>query len=569
MERVSLGARRQREKTDFDAHRLVRHRLNRRPRAALILAAGCAVSLTTFLGGVALADPDPSSPSPSSTPEPSSSSTTPSAHLRAVRKPLDLTLSTTRGTPGTSFTATATGAEACALSTADAESLNILFEWPFGQETVAAHPDSALQTLTASHEFTVPENTTPDTYDVTASCEGPGNASKSATFTVTEEPGLTLSPEEGTPGRTKVTATTKGFDDCLGGGSTVSETLSWRWDGGPLQTSGADDRSTATFEVPADASPSDQHTVTAACRDASAQARFTVTPVANPALTLDKGQGLRGSQLTAYGTGFACGDDRVQLLWDGDTSLADTPSGAFSAHLTIPSDASISQHTVVASCRNHADVTDSQPFMVTNETVGGITPAAIALEPARGAPGANVDVDGDRFACINSRIVELAWDGQPLATSTADASGHFHASISVPANAQASNHIVRASCSAGSAVATAGFTVVVTGTIPTTTSQTTPPPPPPPNSGGIAGWVVLLIACVLAVLAYRHWRKPRNKPQPSPRVYATVSPAGGLPLVTTSETPAHGEVTHALRLQAHGDLGTQTISEVDSDYITQ
>ena len=80
---------------------------------------------------------------------------------------------------------------------------------------------------------------------------------------------------------------------------------------------------------------------------------------------------------------------------------------------------------------------------------------------------------------------------------------------------------------------------------------------------------MLLILGVVAVLAYRHWRKRRNKHQPNPHVYATVSPASGLPLVATHETPTHGEVTHAVRLQAHADLGTQTISEVDDDDTTQ
>jgi hypothetical protein len=52
----------------------------------------------------------------------------------------------------------------------------------------------------------------------------------------------------------------------------------------------------------------------------------------------------------------------VQILWDGKTPLGDGPSGTFSEQLTVPADAAISQHTVVASCRTHVDVTDSQSF---------------------------------------------------------------------------------------------------------------------------------------------------------------------------------------------------------------
>jgi hypothetical protein len=326
-----------------------------------------------------------------------------------------------------------------------------------------------------------------------------------------------------------------------------------------------------TFEVPIDAK-ADTHTVTASCGDLNAQASFTVVQTAEPALTLDKNDGPRGSQLTATGTGFACGDgdDSVQLLWDGKTPLGDGASGTFSAQLRIPSDASISQHTVVASCRNHADITDTQSFTVTNDTVGGTASAALSLEPARGAPGDVVHISGDRFACNNSRNVQLSWDGKPLDSPSADRSGYFETSISVPANAEAGSHTVRASCSAGSSAATAGFTVI-TGPIPRTTPPTGPVTPPQTSSTANAGWLILaLIICavIVAVLAYRYTHKPRNKPQPTPRVYATVSPTSGVPLVSTRETPANGEVTHALRLQAHADLGIQTISEVDSDDTT-
>jgi hypothetical protein len=463
------------------------------------------------------------------------------------------------------FTATVSHAQVCdPLRTAVAEggrtSVDISFEWRFGHQTATTDSDSVSVT------FIVPEDATPGTYQVVASCPGLGS-SNAALFTVTERPGLSLSPGQGTPGQTRVTATTKGIDACLGGGSSVSQTLSWQWDGRPLQTSTTGgDGSTVTFVVPADASPSEKHTVTAWCGRTSITAPFKV--IAAPALKLDKPQGTPGSQVMAYGTGFACGDDRVDLLWDGRTSLTDSPSGTFSVQLTIPADASISQHTVVASCRNHADVTDSQSFTVTKDTVGVAAPAALTLDPARGAPGDPVRFIGDRFACTDSPMVLLSWDGQPLGDLSADASGHFDTSISVPAGAPPSSHLVRAACSAGSAVATAGFTVVFTGSpVPTTTTGTTPPQSPPPDlSGLIAGCLVLLVVAVLAIVASRHWRKPR--PKPTPRVYANVSPTSGLPLVTTSETPAHGEVTHAVRLRVHADVGTQTVSEVESDYTT-
>lgn len=533
---------------------------------AVVLGALCAVSVAAFLGGTASADPATPSPSPPTNTEPTLSSTAPSADAAEGPANMEVALTPARGKPGTSFAAIATGTEVCVRYRSRAvysSPLAISFDWPFGHQVVTTVSN------TASVAFSVPDSAASDSYQVSASCDAIGNGKGSATFTVTVQPSLALSPQQGTPGRTQVTATTKGFNACLGGGSSVSQSLSWQWDGSPLQTSPvAADASTATFNVPSDATPSAEHTVTASCHGANAKSSFTVIPIATPALRLDKSQGPRGTQLQASGTGFACGDDRVTLLWDGKTSLADGPSDTFSVAMTVPADTSIGQHTVTASCRNHPDLADSQSFTVTADTVGAVAPAALALAPARGAPNDVVHVTGDRFACNDSRVVELSWDGRPLADTSADASGHFDSAISVPVDAQVGSHTARAACATGSAVATAGFTVVIAGTIPPMSTGTpptaAPPPAPPPRN---FGWLVLLIIAVVAAMAYRRWRKRRPKPQH--HVLATVSPSSCPPLVSTRETPADGELTHALRLQVRADIGTQTISEVDHDHTTQ
>jgi hypothetical protein len=545
--------------------------------AAVTLAAGCAACSTILLGGVALADDPPPSPPPSisselsgtaeptdSVPQPPPSAPPPPAP--AIGAPLHLELSLAQGPPGTSFTATATGTEACYQPPSVAASLpSVSFASAFGEETVTAYSGSASVTLT------VPETAEPDAYPVTASCSSGGTPTDTATFTVTEESPpepatLSLSPQQGTPGQAPITATTTGFDACLDPASKLPQPISWQWDGDRLETAAAGtDSSTVTFQVPAAASASIEHTVTASCGRVTASAPFTVVPMPTPVLTLDKRQGQRGSQLTADGTGFACRDGDVTLLWDGRIQLAERPSGTFSAQVEIPADAPVSQHTVVASCRNHPDITDSKSFMVTADTVGAAVPPALGLAPTRGAPGDDVHVTGERFGCTGSQTVELSWDGQPLGQTTADTSGSVDTSIKVPADAAASTYIVRASCAAGPGFATAGFTVVVAGTgIPPTGPVVIPPPE---ESGGIAIWVVLAIIAVVGVMAYRHWRKSQLKPPP--HVYARASATNGFPLVSTTETPAHGQVAHALRVLLHADVGTQTISEVDSEHTTQ
>jgi hypothetical protein len=414
------------------------------------------------------------------------------------------------------------------------------FQWDDGTPRKAA-----VVAGSASVDLAVPDDAKTGEHNVTASCEG---AHATATFTVvaTHTPTLTLAPEQGNPG-ISFTATATGFGVC--------RAMSFQWDNQPPQRYIAGADSVAfKFAVPPDAWTG-AHTVTATCGATRAEATFTVVATQKPILTLDAGNGLRGSHLTASGTGFVCGADRVQLLWDGDTPLGEAPSGTFNVPLTIPSQAFIGGHTVVASCRNHPGITDRQPFTVTSEPTSANGSAVLTLQPTSGGPGEQVRVTGDRFSCANhSRTVTLSWDdGTQLPSASLDPSGHFDTSVSVPANSDGRRLTLRASCSDGSAVEAADFTVVL---------GSPPPPPPPPR--GIAGWLIALIVSGVLLLAAHIFRRVR-RPRPAPHARAVLRP-GGPPAITVYETPAAGEATHAMRLQAHSDPGIQTIREVDDDY---
>jgi len=373
---------------------------------------------------------------------------------------------------------------------------------------------------------------------------------------------LTLAPEQGGPGKL-VTATTTGFGACLDS----PQKMSLQWDDRWLSASNPrivnrDFGSLAAdFTVPDDASTG-KHTVTALCEHVPpASATFTVVPTEKPTLTLDTGKGPRGSQVTASGTGFACGAGQVQLLWDGNSLLAEGPSGTFKVGLTVPSDASIGGHSVVASCRNHPDITDRQSFTVTSSETTPVTEPALVLQPTSGPPGGEVHVTGERFACAShSRAVELSWDdGTQLASASLDASGRFDTSVSVPADAAAGRHTVRAACSDGSASAPTDFTVVVK------IGDGSPPPPPPRN----AWWVIALMAGVaLLVLAYFLSRRRGRHGRLDTRVHAVSRPGAPL-VVTVRETPAPGEATHVVRLEPHPDTGTQTIRDIGTQTIRE
>jgi hypothetical protein len=136
---------------------------------------------------------------------------------------------------------------------------------------------------------------------------------------------------------------------------------------------------TANFTVPADAKTG-QHKVSGTCNGkVFASSPFTV--VEKLALTIDPDKGPPGSQLQATGTGFACGDDTdtVDIALDSDV-LGHGSSGRFSEQVSIPATAPVGDHTVVASCHNHPDITDSQTFTVTSTvttTVPGPNPTPV------------------------------------------------------------------------------------------------------------------------------------------------------------------------------------------------
>jgi hypothetical protein len=413
-------------------------------------------------------------------------------------------------------------------------------------------------------DYTVPDAAPAADYTVTASC---GYAQNHDTFTVVapkKEPTLTLDAPTGHRG-SEIRASGADFA-C---GSSESIQLLWDGKGDPLGEA-RPPTFTVSVTVP-DETSIGEHTVVAQCEYHStitASRRFEVTktepPVVTPPPTLavQPTSGHPGDKMRITGERFVCTDrgSTVELWWDDGTRQA-TPtvdaSGDFETSVPVPSNADAGGHTVRAACA------DESVAMVTTFTVvaKGSPPApvreptaAMALQPASGQRGDEMRIAGERFACAN-RTVELSWDdGTRLATPPVDASGGFAASVPVPANADVGSHTVGAACSDGSIALAAAFTVIAGP----------PLPPPPPRPTGIWGWVIALILIVAAVLVVRHIHHRRH-PHPDTRVHVVARP-GGPPVTTVHETPAHGEATHAIRLEAHFDSGIQTIREVNDDY---
>jgi hypothetical protein len=311
-------------------------------------------------------------------------------------------------------------------------------------------------------------------------------------------PAVRLSRDHGAPGTT-FSATVTGSAPCR------SEPITLEWDSNPPVNV---DKSTATanFTVPVDAATG-PHKVSATCNGkVFASSPFTV--VEKPALTIDPDKGPPGSQLQATGTGFACGDDTdtVDIALDSDVR-GHGPSGRFSEQVSIPATAPVGDHTVVASCHNHPDITDHQTFTVTSTVTTTV-------------PGPNPT---------------------PVAPVTSSAELTPVPATPVPATP-----------------------VPATPVPPTTTVSTNPVN----DTSDLASywWVLVLIAVAVALFGSVRHRLNRPRPPKPPPVHA-VSRLAGPPLVTVHETPAPGESTHALRLETHSGAHTLTVEEVNDGHI--
>ncbi|MEV3903548.1 hypothetical protein AB0K11_14585 [Mycobacterium sp. NPDC050551] len=116
-------------------------------------------------------------------------------------------------------------------------------------------------------------------------------------------------------------------------------------------------------------------------------------------------------------------------------------------------------------------------------------------------------------------------------------------------------------------------TETTTATETTTTLRTTAPPTTavaheddtdsdedPPSGPSIWPWLVALALVVAASLTARHLRRRHQKRQLN-RVHVVASTTNP-PAADFHETPANGEMTHAIRVEARAGISVPTITEV-------
>lgn len=231
------------------------------------------------------------------------------------------------------------------------------------------------------------------------------------------ETAVRLSPTAGPPG-TQVTITAAGYQPCtepvgtLAGALLTHPVLLVQWDGAPVDLTQASVEGrdvVIPYTVPR-VTAAGTYVVTVTCAGAPPDtATFTVAPAQQPALTLDRAEGHRGSDISVSGSDFPCASSgTVELLWDGaGEPLAEAPAPEFTVTITVPDQASIGGHTVVGRCRDDPTVSAMQSFDVSESQRPPVTstpvvtspvvvpsPPAPSVSPASGHSGETTDIAG-------------------------------------------------------------------------------------------------------------------------------------------------------------------------------
>ncbi len=279
---------------------------------------------------------------------------------------------------------------------------------------------------------------------------GVSAAQQAVSSTVSAAATLTLSPSSGAPG-TLVLAQATGF--------TGNETVDVFYDNTPLTTTTAANGAVSFQFVIPTASTVGANTVSLLgySSNYSTNATFTVTSSSASGLMLSPSLGPTGSTVTASGyiasaqyfKSFAYAPILISIAGTQVASTTTDASGHYSVTFTVPTGLTGAQ--TVTAYGSTSGFTASATFTV------GTT--QLSLSSSSGVPGTVVTASGSGF--LAGETVNLNWsNGASAPTVTADNSGGFSESITVPTGVSTSQATLTASGASSLRTATASLTVI-------------------------------------------------------------------------------------------------------------
>jgi len=291
------------------------------------------------------------------------------------------------------------------------------------------------------------------------------------------KPGVTVSPAEGPVG-IAVTAKGRGFAEY----ETAIE-VRYYFNGSyerVAENIEADARGSweATIEIPT--STRGEYRITArGAKTAFVAAVRAATFQVKPVLSMVEPSGGAGQSIPVSGNGFAPNERNIRILLDGEevaTGIRADDSGYWEESFAVPAKPA-GEYSLTA----EGDITR-------RADVGNISfeiRAGLALSPAEGHVGMNLTVTGRGFPA--GKAVVILYDGDQVATATADDEGDFQVVFPVPASRYGERQVAAAINEGANSVAD----LEIAATASFIMDSKPPPTPEPisPNDGRRVGFV--------------------------------------------------------------------------------
>jgi hypothetical protein len=184
-----------------------------------------------------------------------------------------------------------------------------------------------------------------------------------------------------------------------------------------------------TFKVPE--SSRGKHVVTLKINTKSFQKEFTVLASISPGAK----KGPAGSSISVQGTGFAPRESGIKILYDNaevTTGIEANANGSWIYTIKIPS-SSRGNHMITSSGA-------TTPATEVGNQIISVTPS-LNINPNSGWVGRTVNVSGTGFAAAETNIAVLYDDTIVKTGTTADLSGSWQTTFTVPASAKGSHRV--------------------------------------------------------------------------------------------------------------------------------